>query len=201
MAAEVLLEVEDAQGVALIDVEELAESGIGLDHLLLHQTLLSGVLADTSGDFRTRDERTLGETQEGGECVRDLSRDGEDGGLLLDGRRAICRSSASAATTLGSLLQLTRDLLLQLLHVGMDGVDGSASSVDGLHEAGELSSDVDVLLSGGNRCSSGRSRDGDRSRGDDDGSGDDGSRGGDAGGSGRSSGGGGLLGGLLRSSC
>jgi len=200
VAAEVLLEVEDAQGVTLIDVEELAESGIGLDHLLLHQTLLSGVLADTSGDLRTRDERTLGETQEGGECVRDLSRDGEDGGLLLNRSRAIRRRSASAATTLGGLLQLTRDLLLQLLHVGMDGVDGSASSVDGLHEAGELSSDVDVLLSGGNRCSSGRSRDGDRSRGDDDGSGDHRRRCG-SGGRGRSSGGGGLLGGLLRSSC
>ena len=147
MATEVLLKVENAQGVALVHVEELAKSGIGLDHLLLHQTLLRSILADTGGDFRTRDERTLGQAEEGRESIRDLGRDGKDRGLLLSGSRAISRRCASATTTLGGLLQLTRDLLLQLLHVGMDGVDRSASSVNGLHEGGELRSDIDVLLS------------------------------------------------------
>ena len=148
MAAEVLLEVEDAKGVALIDVEELAEGRIGLDDLLLHQTLLGGVLADTSRDLRTGDERALGQTKEGGESVGDLGGDSEDRGLLLHGSRAISRRSTSAATTLRGLLELTRDLLLQLLHVGVDGVDGSASGVDGLHEGGELRRDIYILLSG-----------------------------------------------------
>ena len=72
MAAQVLLEVEDAEHVALVHVQELAKSGIGLDDLLLHQTLLRGVLADTGRDLGTGDERALGEAEEGGGCITTL---------------------------------------------------------------------------------------------------------------------------------
>lgn len=204
MAAQVLLEVEDAQGVALVDVEELAESGIGLDDLLLHETLLRGVLADTGGDLGTGDERTLGQAKEGSERIRDLGGDGEDGRLLLDGRRAIGRGCTSATTTLGSLLQLTGDLLLQLLHVGVDGVDGSASGVDGLDEGSELGRDVDVLLGGGyrSRRSGNRRRGGDCDACDCHGGSRDRRRGsGDSGRRRRGGSGSGLLGGLLGGSC
>lgn len=163
MVAEVLLEVEDAELVRLLDAEKLAESRIGLDVLLVHQIVVLGILADTSRDLGARNLRALGEAEERRKSIGNLRRDGEDGGLLHDRltRRRGGLRAAAAATLLG-LLELTRNLLLELLHRREDGRESRAGRVDLLDEGVELGDNVDVLLGGGdNSRNNSRSRGGD----------------------------------------
>jgi len=193
---EVALEIENLELIALAEREELAERGIRLDNLLVHQVVGLGVRADAAGDLRAAEERALAQAEEGAERIRDGDRLREDS-LLLRAIRGTLRLTTAAA--LGGLLELTRNLLLELLHVREDRGERGAERVHLLNERGELGRDVD-LLGGGLRRRRGGNDGGGRSNGRSDGrssggrlgglggrSGNDGRRGrnsGDGGGSG-----------------
>ena len=135
---EVLLEVEDRQLVRLREAEELAERGIRVDRLLVRELVVLRVLHDTARDIRTADERVGREAEENAEILRDLNRLGEDRrgvGLLL----AIRTDSARLATTatLGLLLK-TGNLLLHLLHLRRELIEGRAEGVELDKERGEV---------------------------------------------------------------
>ena len=171
---QVLLEVEDLELILLSQRKELAERSIGLDDLLLHQTLGLGVGADLGGDVGAADGSTGGDAEELAEVRADPSGLGEDS-LLLGLVLAI--NGLAAAALLGAL-ELTRDLLLQLLHLREDSGEDRAEGVDLLNKAIELGDNVDLLRgSRGLNVGDGRSS-------------GDGRRGGDDGGGSRSSGGG-----------
>ena len=189
VALEVALEVEDLELIRLRERQQLAQGRIRLDDLLDHQVVLLGVLADARRHLRAGQRRALGQRQERAERVRDGRRLREDRVLLRLGLLALREHRLTAAALLG-LLELTGDLLLELLHGREDGREGRAERVDLLQNGVELRDDVDLLRGGdGNgRRGGGNDRGGDdRHRGGDD-------RGGD----GRRDGGGGN-GGLLGS--
>ena len=185
---QVALEVEDLELVLLRERQQLAERRIRLDDLLVHQRVGLGVAADLRRHLRAGERRALGDTEELAERVRDGRRLREDR-LLLDDRLTALRDGGSATTaTLGRLLQLAGNLLLELLHVREDGAEHRAQGVDLLHEGVEVLDDVDLLGDGGD--------DGRRRNGDGGGDGDrggNGDGGGDLGGCSRRGGGGGLL--------
>ena len=192
---EVALEIQNLELIALAEREELAERGIGLDNLLVHQVVGLGVRADAAGDLRAAEERALAQAEEGAERIRDGDRLREDS-LLLRAIRGTLRLTAAAA--LGGLLELTGNLLLELLHVREDRGERGAERVHLLNERGELGRDVD-LLGGGLRGRGGddggrrRNRRGDGRSGSRLGglggrSGDDGCRGRNGGGCGNSGG-------------
>ena len=92
--------------------------------------MLLSVLHDTARDIRTADLRALGEAEEYAELRRDLHRLGEDRrrvGLLL----TIGANSARLATTatLGLLLKAC-DLLLHLLHLRRELIEGRTEGVE-----------------------------------------------------------------------
>ena len=135
---EVLLEVEDRQLVRLREAEELAERGIRVDRLLVRQLVVLRVLHDATRDIRTADERVGREAEENTEILRDLHRLGEDRrgvGLLL----TISADSARLATTatLGLLLKAS-NLLLHLLHLRRELIEGRAEGVELDKERGEV---------------------------------------------------------------
>jgi hypothetical protein len=133
---EVALEIEDLELIRFSESEELAERSIRLDHLLHHESVVLRILADASSHFRTAELSALGYTEEGAESIRDLSRLGEDSVLL----RLIfaIRSLVATTTALLSLLELTRDLLLELLHVRMKSAEGSTELVHTFNDGVEL---------------------------------------------------------------
>ena len=138
MALEVLLEVEDRQLVRLREAEELAERGIRVDRLLVRQLVVLRVLHDATRDIRAADLRALGETEENAEIGRDLNRLGEDRRrvrLLLTIRAN--RARLAAAATLGLLLKAGH-LLLHLLHLRRELVEGRAEGVELDEESGEV---------------------------------------------------------------
>ena len=141
VALEILLQVEDRQIVRLREAEELAERGIRLDRLLVRQLVVLRILHDSARDIRTADLRALGEAEENAELGRDLNRLGEDRrrvGLLL----TISADSARLATTatLGLLLE-AGDLLLHLLHLRRELIEGRAERVELDEERGEVGDD------------------------------------------------------------
>ena len=156
MGLEVALEIQNLQLIALLEGEQLTESSISLDYLLVHELVVLGVGAYTCSHLRAAQLSALGNTEEGAESIRDGDRASEDSVLL----RSIALSLAVTATTLGGLLQLTRNLLLELAHGGEDSADRSTESIHLLNEGGELSRDVDLLSSSGgsglNWCSNNR---------------------------------------------
>ncbi len=190
MGLEVTLEVEDLELILLRESEELAEGSVGLDDLLLHETLLLGIGANSSSDFRAAHESTLGLAEEHAEIIRDLRRLGEDR-LLLGLVGTV--GSLAVATTLGGLLELARNAALKLLHVREDGGEGSTESIHLLNHVVELGNNVDFLNRGSSLNSGGRG--GYNNGGGNNGSGNRGSRGGSLGLLGGGSGG--FLGGSL----
>jgi hypothetical protein len=168
---EVALEIEDLELIGLSKGEELAERNIGLDDLLLHETLLLSIGADGGSDLGAAHESALGLAEEHTEIIRDLRGLGEDG-LLLGLVSAI--GGLAVATTLGSLLELTGDATLKLLHVREHGSKSRAESIHLLNERVKLGHHIDLL----GRSSDGCSGDGglnDRGRGGNDNRGDNGS--------------------------
>jgi len=111
---EELLEVQDLKFISLLESKELAERSIGLDNLLLHELVVLGIGADTGGDLRSAEERTLCEAEESTESIRDRSGASEDS-LLLDLTLNWC--GLATTTALLGLLEFSWDLLLELLHV------------------------------------------------------------------------------------
>lgn len=174
MGLEVALEVEDLQLILLSEVEELAESSISLDVLLVHETLGLGVATDGGGNLAAAHESALGLTEEHTEIIGDLAGLGEDGLLL---RLVGITLGLAVAATLAGLLELTGDALLELLHLGEDLGEGSTHLGNLLNEAVELGNDVDILNNsrggsgdgrggsnrGGSRSSNDRGRSGNRS--------------------------------------
>ena len=153
MRLEVALEVEDLELIRLREREELAEGRIGLDNLLLHELVVARIGADTARDIAAAEESALADTEELAERLRDLNGLLEDRALLLGRLRAIGveRDRAAAAALLG-LLELTRNLLLEFLHVAEDRAERGTERVDRLDERGELRDDVDVNGGRGRRC-------------------------------------------------
>lgn len=138
MTLEVLLEVEDGEAVRLREAEKLAERGIRLDGLLVRELVVLCILHNAARDIRAADLRARGEAKEDAEILRDLNRLGEDRrgvGLLL----AISADSASlaAAATLGLLLK-AGDLLLHLLHLRRELVEGDTEGVELDEESSEV---------------------------------------------------------------
>jgi len=185
------LEVEDLELILLRQRKQLAQRRIRLDDLLVHQLVGLGVGADLRRDLRAREQGALRNAEERAERVRDGRRLREDRLLLHDRLTALRYGGSATAATLRRLLDLARNLLLQLLHVREDGAEHRAQGVDLLHEGGEVLDDVDLL--NGRRDGGGRRNgDGGRRRGGD--RGDDLGRGSRRGGGGSLLGGGGTLG-------
>lgn len=138
MTLEVLLEVEDGKAVRLRETEELAERSIRLDGLLVRELVVLGILHDAARDIRAADLSASGKAEEDAEILRDLNRLGEDRrgvGLLL----AIGADSArlAAAATLGLLLKAS-NLLLHLLHLRREFVEGDTEGVELDEESSEV---------------------------------------------------------------
>jgi hypothetical protein len=111
------LQVQDHEfWVLFSDVEELAQRGIGVDDLLVHQALGLGVVADGSGNFAAAHQGALWLTQEDTEVITDLDWLLEDAFALW----LITFSGLGALALLAGLLQFTWNTLFQLLHVRED---------------------------------------------------------------------------------
>lgn len=145
MRLEVALEVEDLELIRLREREELAEGRIGLDDLLLHELVVARIGADTARDVAAAEKSALADTEELAERLRNLDGLLEDRALLLGRLRTIGveRNRAAAAALLG-LLELTRNLLLEFLHVAEDRAERGTERVDRLDERRKLRDDVDV---------------------------------------------------------
>ncbi len=147
MPAQVLLQVQDGQCVALVQGQQLAERGISLDGLLIHQVVGAGIGHHTLGHRGAAHLSVLGLSQEGAELGADLHGLGEDAGLGLSTLHGL---SLALAPALG-LLDDTGGLLLHNLEGcggsaegGLQGAQLLVEIIDGL-----LESRTDVLLNGG----------------------------------------------------
>ena len=189
MGLQVALEVEDLELILLRQRQQLTQGRIRLDDLLVHQLVGLGVAADLGRHLRAGERRALRNAEERAERVRDGRRLREDR-LLLGGNLTALRDGGSAAAAaLGRLLDLTGDLLLELLHVREDGGKHRAQGVDLLHKGGKVLDDVNgIRRRGGNNGGGNGRRNGSRGRGSDH------LRGGSGRGSGCRGGGGSLLG-------
>ena len=107
VAAEELLEVQDRERVTLVERQELAERGIGLDRLLVHEVVGARIRHDTLRDRRAADLRVLGVGEEAAELVADLDGLREDAGLGLrtgDGLRLALAAAIGLLDDAGRLL-------------------------------------------------------------------------------------------------
>ena len=110
-----------------------------------------GVAADLGRHLRAGERRALRNTEERAERIRDGRRLREDRLLLDNGLTRLRRGGSAAAATLGRLLNLAGDLLLELLHVREDGGKHRAQGVDLLHKGGKVLDDVNgIRRRGGN---------------------------------------------------
>lgn len=134
MAAKILLEVEDGKVVALAEGEELAESGISLDGLLVHQVVGLSVGHDTLGDRRAANLSSLSLAKEGAELISNLDGLGEDARLGLSTLDLGAGPLAATVSTLGKAGSLL-----------LNGLESRSSGSSGRLEV------VEVLLEGGNR--------------------------------------------------
>ncbi len=152
---EVSLQIENLQLILLGNGQQLAQRSISLNHLLLHQTLLLGIGADGSSYLATAHLSALGLVQEYTQCITDFAGLSEDTFLLhLLGAISSESSGLAIAATLASLLQLTRNALLQLLHLGENTGQSLAQGAHFAHQAVELCNHIDLL----NSCLNGRCR-------------------------------------------
>jgi hypothetical protein len=101
VATQELLEVEDGKIIGLAEGEELAESGIGLDGLLLHQVVRLGIRHDTLGNRRAANLSSLGLAKERAELISNLDGLGEDAGLGLSTLNLGTGPLAATVSTLG----------------------------------------------------------------------------------------------------
>ena len=149
MAAQVLLQVEDGQRVALVQGQQLAQRGIRLDRLLVHQVVGAGIGHHTLGHRGAAHLRVLGLAQEGAQLGRDLHRLGEDAGLGLGTLNGLHLALAAAIR----LLDHTRRLLLDHLQGRRRRAEGGLETRQLLVEIsdGLLEGGTDVLLSGSHR--------------------------------------------------
>jgi len=166
VALEVLLEVEDRKVVLLREAKELAERGIRLDRLLVRQLVVLRILHDATRDIRAADLRARRKLEEDAELLRDLNRLGEDRRrvrLLLAIRTDNARLATAA--TLGLLLE-AGDLLLHLLHLRRELVEGSTEGVELDKEGGEVGDDrlLRIGLRNNRGYSGNRGRGGNRGR-------------------------------------
>ncbi len=138
MTAQILLEVQDAEAIRLAQRQKLAQRGVSLDGLLVHQVVRLRVAHHTLGDSRAADLRALGVTQEGAELIRHLHRLGEDAGLGL------------TTLSLGGALLLAIRLLGQASRLLLNRLQRIAGSRGSSLEAGEvLLESRNALLEGG----------------------------------------------------
>ena len=156
MAAEELLEVEDRERVTLVERQELAERGVSLDRLLVHQVVGARVRHHTLRNCRAADLGVLGLTQEGRELVADLHGLREDAGLRLGTLNGL-RLALTAAI---GLLDNTRGLLLNALECSGSGRRGGLEGAELLVELRDrlLKRSTDVLLDDGVRGRGGNHR-------------------------------------------
>ena len=138
VTAQILLEVQDAEAIRLAQRQKLAQRGVSLDGLLVHQVVGLRVAHHTLGDGRAADLSALGVTQEGAELIRHLHRLGEDAGLGL------------TTLGLGGALLLAIRLLGQASRLLLNRLQRIAGSRGSGLEAGEvLLEGRDALLEGG----------------------------------------------------
>ena len=107
MAAEELLEVQNRERVTLVERQELAERGIGLNRLLVHEVVGARVRHDTLRDRRAADLRVLRLGEEAAELVANLDRLREDARLGLrtgDGVRLALAAAVGLLDDAGRLL-------------------------------------------------------------------------------------------------
>jgi hypothetical protein len=115
VAAEELLEVQDRERVTLVERKELAEGGVGLDRLLVHEVVGAGIRHDALRDRRAADLRVLRVGKEAAELVADLDGLREDAGLRL---RTLNRLRLTLAAAVGLLDHAGRLLLNDLEGTG-----------------------------------------------------------------------------------
>ena len=107
VAAQVLLQVQDGQHITLIQGQQLAQRGIRLDRLLVHQAVVPRILLHTLGHRRPAHLRVLRLAQERAQLSRDLHRLGEDAGLglgTLHGLRLALAAAVGLLREAGRLL-------------------------------------------------------------------------------------------------
>lgn len=157
MAAEELLEVEDRERVTLVEREKLAESGVGLDRLLVHQVVGARICHNALRDGRAADLRVLRLGEEAAELVADLDGLREDAGLGLRTGNGVRLALAAAI----GLLDDAGRLLLNDLEGSGGGARGRLERTQLLVELRDrlLERGADVLLDNGVR-----GRGGDRRR-------------------------------------
>jgi hypothetical protein len=126
---EVLLEIEVGQSLTSGDGQELAESSVRLDVVLVLQALFLDVGGNGLGNIGARHLRTLGLTEESAEVVAQLGRDFKDGEasrLLF----TIGTLSASTALTLTGIFDFTVDALVELLELTVESGDNFTEAVE-----------------------------------------------------------------------
>ena len=156
MTAQVLLEVEDGQVIRLRESQELAQRGISLDGLLVHEVVGLGVGHDTLGHLRAREGGILGLTEEGAELISHLHGLGEDAvsgvGVTSLGRLVL---AALALGLLGDARSLLLDGLAEGGNLRVQGLEGGNLLVqlgDRLVEGGD-----DIILDNSSSLDSGSS--------------------------------------------
>ena len=117
MALQVALKVQDGHLLGLSDRQELAQSGIRVDVLLVVQAVLLHILHNATGDIGARYQGTLGLAQEYAQGISNYLRLGEDGRLLGQGVAGLIHLRGAHTAAAASALQLTAQALLSLLHV------------------------------------------------------------------------------------
>jgi hypothetical protein len=141
---EVLLEIEVGELLRLRNLEELAESSIRSDVVLILEVLFLHILVELLGDIGARDESTRGVTEETAELIRDLGGDLKDSEATLDGLTSLSHRRSTALTTT-SILDLTVDTLVKALDLS----DHRGYSVTERGEGGE--DGLEVVIKSGNR--------------------------------------------------
>ena len=163
---QVALEVEDRQLIRLLQAEELAERGVRIDVLLVHQALGLRVVAHLLGHRRAGEQGALRDAEELAERIGHGRGAREDRLLLGDSRAVLVgRRRLAATAALGGLLHLLRQLLLELLHRRAELADELPGILNLLGERRELGDNVnlvglDARNRGGNGYGSRRNRGG-----------------------------------------
>ena len=159
MAAKELLEVENRERITLVKREELAESGVGLNRLLVHEVVGARIRHDTLRDRRAADLRVLGLGEEAAELVANLDGLREDAGLRLRTLNGLRLALAAAV----GLLDDTGGLLLNDLEGRRGGrgrrLEGAQLLVELRNRLVERGADVLLLRGRGGDRRRGRGRD------------------------------------------
>jgi len=162
---EVLLEVEVGEGFTSGHGQELAESSVRLDVVLVLEALFLDVGGHGLGDIGAGHLRTLGLAEEGAEVIRKASGDLEDGEASRLGLTVGVNGGGRAALALTSILDLTVDTLVELLQLAVESGDDFTEAVElGDHTLDLIANRLNRRMSRGIRGDH-RGSDGGRSRG------------------------------------